>query len=312
MEPLSTSLHQLIQARAAVHGILEHSSVDDLAQLHLEELQEVVECGLSQERVDDLLLALVQNDRPLEQIDYLVRCGANVYRMGPDGTTLLMEATRSASLATVEYLLSQGLNPRARDDRGRTAMHFAWSRRDVRTSLLPFERKEAFMLSTAALTTVGIFYSCIAPIAAVFWNVLTNAMMEHPERESRALYCYQEAGISWAFANYAFDGGLSWVVFLIYAVSSISFGMKGCFKNETVQTLLIDYISPMVKVANLVSAIAMLVLGDVIFGGVIFTLYTISLLDKYGYLPVSIQRVFYNALYVCVTLPAGMLMNICF
>lgn len=309
-------LHRLNMSRATINRMahqiihrLEQLAPAHLARMNVEDVQEVVRWGLSQATMDRLLLLAVQNNRPLTVVQALVARKANVHQICEGGRTLLMEAAHLGNLITVRYLLSQDLNPRARDDQGRSSvqfMHGGDSSREIRLALMRFDNEgQSFINATCLSLALSLFVGAVAPIAMVLWN--TIAHIDWNNRQGQVMFCYAEVGISTVFACFVFGVELSGLVYVIYVLSLFLFATDSFSGDRIMQTLMIDYISPLVKMANYVSIIAMMVLGNIVYGGVMFAFYTISLLDSYGYLPVSIQRVYYTALKVVFTMPMKIL-----
>lgn len=113
-----------------------------LPNMALTEIQDMTQWGLSQGAKDCLLRIAVAHNMPLPIIQHLVGCGANVHRhINSSRWTILMAAAMNADQATVDYFLSLGLNPRARDSQGKTAHSLMLA---VRDPALPHLRNQTF------------------------------------------------------------------------------------------------------------------------------------------------------------------------
>lgn len=318
-------LHQLGHARARVNQIahqiihrLEQEAPQYMGTMNVESVQEVVRWGLSQATMDRLLLLAVQNNRPLTVIQALVARKANVHQICEGGRTLLMEAAmHSRHQAVVDYFLEQDLNPRQRDENGLTARALAGRERRsfLPNTFFPYEgtggtfsffafgylllAHEAEFLEWLSIKRYPMFLSSIFALGISLWNTTIGEVEERNNLEPRynAIGGELEGVAALSFANNVFGTG-PLPLALLYLIT----WFVDC-DDRTVQSILIDYVGPLARVINVVSLIGVIVLENMIFGAVMLTVYATSLLDRYGYLPVSIQKIYYFVLWLLFALP---------
>lgn len=128
-------------------------------------------------------------------------------------------------------------------------------------------------------------------------NTALCTVRETETREGYAGSCVMEGISALAFMSNVVESPFLFIASLLFgALSALaSYGLD----TRTFTTLCIDYISPLAKCANLVSTVAMVFFSNYpVFAAVNLALYTISLLDNYGYLPMPVQKIYYLGLYV--------------
>lgn len=250
------------------------------------------------------------------------------------GTTVLREAVKHASdESVIDYLLSVGANPRARNDLGQTAAMLAQTERD--TNLRPLSLKRFFPLNdemwmaqivhnldslffllSASCVSLGVKkFSKIYPptMHATLLAPLNTFLREAEETYPRNILagiCATEGIMSFSYfaKNVVASQTLFFAVFLSTSFCLFS---QQFLNREAFNITAIHYISPIAKITNVVNAVAPFS-NNPTYAAISLSFYTISLLDSYGCLPSLLQRAYYPGLRKVVAVMPFFLLLRCF
>lgn len=269
---------------------------------------------LAKQIINQQLVIAVRSHKSLAIIKSLVRRGADVHQLiGDEKRNLLMIAAQHTNASAIKYFLKLGFNPRAQDAQGNTPLMLA--RGLFRDQLQPISTEGALSLSTFFVNNWLIFVDVVACFLSPEKRVLIQEMCSFsrvsllaPGNTSFSLLkekdedgatpffsCIEglnSLGYTSSVMGWGPYGGIA--VLLYFALCSLGL----LWNKETFATFCTNYISPIAKCANFVSTVALVFLSNYpIFAAINLSLYSISLLDSKGYLPVPIQKVYYFGLH---------------
>lgn len=299
--------------------------------LSLDEIRQITRRGLPQARKDKMLYEAVRKNADINIIRHLVECGANIRQVGSHGRNLLMLAAIYSEESTIKYLLSLGFNPRERDNQGLTAASIADASRVRVGQRYPLPRNTFFNFDVANEND-SFITTFIWAIEMLFLDILCFFLPPlHPDRQFFKDFILASYAVTLAPANtslcvvrekmprsnYAAFSAAEGSISLSYLLNIIESDWSGltalvyiilcylayrCLDERTFQKICIDYVAPFAKCLNLVNSVAMVFLSShPVFATVNLALYTISVLDSYGYLPVPIQKIYYLVLWTVAT-----------
>lgn len=284
--------------------------------------------GLSEGIKDRLLFLIIQKSSCIHRMETgpviqpLIEMGANIHRLGlyeewesrgrAHRVTLLEIATKHQERLVVDYLLSIGANPRARNDEGRTAASFYPESVHIPLHTFFAFRGEsrlvylcAYFLNLFTFTiSVGVQRLEAAPVLhAALLAPLNTALCEVEETRTQDIYavaCAIEGMMAASYMTYNIvESQPMSSTALLYA--TLWFLSHRLMERATFNTVAINYISPIAKIANIANAATVFSLDNPINTAIPLALYTISLLDSYGRLPTPLQKIYYLGLRMLIT-----------
>lgn len=286
------------------------------------ELQTMVNWGLSERVNDDLLYLTVRDNKPLPIIQRLVKNGADIHRPAEGFRNILKFAATNSDPEIVKYFLSLGLNPRTRNELGLTAASFAIPPfRPLSLPPLPqntvsvFDTESIFYSHFSHLNVLLIFMlyamylSTICelpfsndlaknlPILHVNLLVPSNTALRQIEETKismRELYLHGCTALSYAMHNMMSSNTEFCIAFLIATCSIMHYLERKHFDPKFFGT--INYITQIAKIANVVSVVTLFYPNRPLDALGTVSLYALSELDNYGYLPALPQKFYYSAL----------------